>query len=296
MNTTPHHAPVWRWTRRAAAQQEDLWRQRLGDDASSLAVHGRPGARTVRLEVYAPRKARLAHLAKKFGGTLERIDAAKIIAKSSAPRRPIRIAGGLAVTDIQGAWPAGHPRPAILLRIAGAMAFGTGEHATTAACLRLLREEAGRLRPGWTLLDIGTGSGILAIAAEKLGAASATAFDNDARAVRAALANARRNRCRRVTITEGNVLRWRAGRARHPVVVANVYSGILRAAAPQIVRAVRPGGCLILSGILRAEKEGVLRTFLEHPMVLEKSTQRGKWATLMLRAAAYGSSFASRSM
>lgn len=285
MNAAVHYPPTWRWTRRVAAHQEEFWRGRLEDGGYSPAVHGRPGARTVRLEIYAQRKTELTHLVKKFDGTLERINVEKIISQSLIPRRPIRITSGLAVTDVRGTWPTNLPRPAILLRIAGAMAFGTGEHATTASCLRFLQEEARHLQPGWTALDIGTGSGILAIAAEKLGAASVTAFDNDARAVSAALANARRNRCRRITITEGDVLRWSAGWTRHPVVAANVYSSILRAAAPRIIRAVRPGGCLILSGILRTEESEVLRTFLEYPLNLEKAARRGKWATFLLRTA-----------
>ena len=189
----------------------------------------------------------------------------------------------MAVIDAHGSWPAAQAKPRLLLRIAGAMAFGTGEHATTSACLRFLRAEAARLEPGWTTLDIGTGSGILAIAAEKLGAERVDAFDYDERAIKAAQANLRRNRCRRITLTKKNLLRWKP-RSRHPIVVANVFSEILRLAAEPITAAVRPGGCLILSGILRPQEQETLETFRALGFHLEAVSRRGKWVTLQLRA------------
>jgi ribosomal protein L11 methyltransferase len=236
----------------------------------------------LRLEGYASGIV-LRRLREEFGGKLERIDTVKIATRANAPRRPLRIARDLAIIDAHGSWPATKPKPRLILRIAGAMAFGTGEHATTAACLRFLRDEAGRAGPHWTLLDIGTGSGILAIAAEKLGATRVEAFDDDERAIKAAQANLRRNRCRRIKLTRKNLLRWKP-RQRHPLVLANVFSEILRLAAPQITAAVRPGGCLILSGILRTQEDEILATFLARRLILEKTARRGKWVTLKLRA------------
>jgi ribosomal protein L11 methyltransferase len=163
------------------------------------------------------------------------------------------------------------------------MAFGTGEHATTAACLRFLCQEAGRIGKDWTMLDIGTGSGILAISAEKLGAKRVDAFDYDERAIKAAQANMRRNRCGRIKTTKTNLLRWKP-RKTYPLVAANVFSEILRLAAPQITAAVRPGGCLILSGILRQQEHETLETFLLFGLQLEAVSRRGKWVTLQLKA------------
>ena len=134
-----------------------------------------------------------------------------------------------------------------------------------------------------TALDIGTGSGILAIAAEKLGAKRVDAFDNDARAIPAARANLRRNRCGRVHITKTNLLRWKP-RRRYPLVVANVFSEILRAATTQITAAVMPGGCLVLSGILRPQERETLANFEARGFRIENTSRRGKWVTLQLRA------------
>ena len=278
-------ATTWRWTRKAPAYHEAAWRERLSClGAGCLVVHTQPRAKTIRLEVYADRPTPLRQLARILGGKVDRLDAEKIATRANAPRRPLRIGRKLGVIDTDGRWPENLPRPEILLRIGSAMAFGTGEHATTSACLRFLVEEAKSCAPGWACLDLGTGSGILAIAAEKLGAAKVRAIDYDLRAVRAAKDNLARNRARCITLTEGNLLKWSPGRARYRVVLANVFSEILRSAAPRIARAVAPGGCLVLSGILRTQETGVLRTFRPLGFKLEAVSRRGKWVTLRLRA------------
>lgn len=277
---------VWRWVRHASAAHEDAWRERLAFlGEANLVVHARPGTKMIRLEAYDASAAPLRQVAREFGGKVDRLDAEKIVARANAPRKPLRLARDLAVMDAHGAWPPSMAQPRILLRIGGAMAFGTGEHATTAACLRFVRDESARLGEDWTMLDIGTGTGILAIAAEKLGAARVEAFDYDLRAVKAALANAKRNRCRRVKFSRADLLAWKPGRANYPLVAANVFSEILRAAASQIVNAVAPGGCLILSGILRVQEKETLATFVARKLQLEKTSRRGKWVTLQLRKA-----------
>jgi ribosomal protein L11 methyltransferase len=261
---------------------EDAWRERLAFLGTGLVIHIRPGTKLLRLEGYASGSV-LRQLRQEFGGKLERIDTVKIATRANAPRRPLVVARDLAIIDAHGSWPAAKPKPRILLRITGAMAFGTGEHATTAACLRFLCQEAGRIGKDWTMLDIGTGSGILAISAEKLGAKRVDAFDYDERAIKAAQANMRRNRCGRIKTTKTNLLRWKP-RKTYPLVVANVFSEILRLAAPQITATVRPGGCLILSGILRQQEHETLETFLLFGLQLEAVSRRGKWVTLQLKA------------
>jgi ribosomal protein L11 methyltransferase len=278
--STPRH--IQRWVRHASAAHEDAWRERLAFLGTGLVIHIRPGTKLLRLEGYASGSV-LRQLRKEFGGKLERIDTVEIATRANAPRRPLRIVRDLAIIDTHGSWPATKPKPRILLRITGAMAFGTGEHATTAACLRFLRDEAGRADQDWTLLDIGTGSGILAIAAEKLGAKQIDAFDYDERAFKAARANMLRNRCRRIKMTKTNLLRWKPRRT-YPLVVANVFSEILRLAAPQITSSVRPGGYLIISGILRPQEQETLGTFLRFGLQLEAVSRRGKWVTLKLRS------------
>lgn len=273
----------WRWVRHVSAAHEDAWRERLADAGPALAVTGRPGSRVARLEVYDTSAAPLRGLARQFGGMVERIDHAAIVARANAPRKPVRIARDFVVLDAAGRLPAGAPRPRIVLRVGAAMAFGTGDHATTASCLRLMHGLAAELPPGWTALDVGTGSGILAVAAEKLGAARVMAFDNDGAAVRAAMANARRNRCSRIVFETRDLLRGRATAGRHALVLANVYSTILVEAAPRLVRSVAPGGFLVISGILRGQLPATLDAFAAEGLEVERRILRGKWATALLR-------------
>ena len=238
----------------------------------------------IRLEAYSPAASSLRRVVREFGGTVEPIDIQAIVAEANAPRKPLQLGRNMAILDAHDHWPKDRPKPRVLLRIGSAMAFGTGDHATTAACLRFLREEARRMPAGWTALDIGTGSGILAMAAEKLGASGVTAFDYDPRAVRAAQGNIRRNRCTKISIATMDVREWRPGSKRHPLIMANLFSELLRAAAPRIIRSLSPGGTLILSGILRPQEKETLETFLTGGLVFDKAARRGKWVSLLLRA------------
>lgn len=134
------------------------------------------------------------------------------------------------------------------------LSFGTGRHATTGYCLAevVRRREPGRVQ---SLLDIGTGSGILAIAAAKLGYRPVKAFDNDPAAVRVARENARLNAVAPgLSLARGDVLKLpRHPARRYDVVCANLISTLLVARRRDIAAQVSPGGTLVVAGILRAE-------------------------------------------
>jgi ribosomal protein L11 methyltransferase len=158
------------------------------------------------------------------------------------------------------------------------LSFGTGQHPTTVFCLRQLATVAGDLRnsrgkqrtrgsqstgTGRSLLDMGTGSGILAIAAAKLGYAPIAAFDCDADAVRVARANARLNGVAgKVRITRGDVakLPLRSLR-RYDMICANLIAPLLIAERRRLANRLRRDGTLVLAGILKAEFSGVQRAF-----------------------------------
>jgi ribosomal protein L11 methyltransferase len=251
---------------------------------AQLVVYAKPFAKTARLEIYDNKPAALRALAKKHGGSVAKLNLFRLSARAKQPRKPLRLTKDCAVLDTHGTWPTRWPRPRFLLRIGSDLAFGTGEHATTASCLRLLQNETSGLTDKWTALDVGTGSGILAIAAEKFGAGHIDAFDYDALALRTAERHGRLNHCRRIRFAEKNLLRWKPTR-RYRVVLANVFSEILRQAAPQLTRAVAADGCLILSGIFRVQENDVLPTFCRLGFVPEKIFRRGKWSALLMRHA-----------
>ncbi len=144
-----------------------------------------------------------------------------------------------------------------MLIIPAGAAFGTGEHATTAMSLRLL-ERVTRGRPaGWRMLDAGTGSGILALAARRFGAGEVVAVDNDPRAIKTARANARSNHIRGLEFVVGDVRKQVRGK--FDLIAANLYSELLAAVLPRFRRGLREDGRLILSGVLRRQERGIAR-------------------------------------
>jgi ribosomal protein L11 methyltransferase len=158
------------------------------------------------------------------------------------------------------------------------LSFGTGQHPTTEFCLRQLaaRRESGKAQ---SFLDIGTGSGILAIAAAKLGYAPITAFDVDAEAVRVARANARRNRVLdRIRFAQADLARLpRTPARRHHVICANLTSDLLIGEHRRILASLRPGGTLILAGILAKEFSQVRRTYESAGLTLIASRIEREW-------------------
>jgi ribosomal protein L11 methyltransferase len=137
------------------------------------------------------------------------------------------------------------------------MAFGTGTHPTTALCLRALDRLLVE-RPGAAVLDVGTGSGLLAIAARKLGAKRAAGTENDPVALRVAGENAARNGVEvalHLAAPEGVP-------GEFDVVVANILANTLAELAPAIAAKVAPGGALLLSGLLAGQEEGVRAAYV----------------------------------
>ncbi|WP_437480917.1 50S ribosomal protein L11 methyltransferase [Sorangium sp. So ce1014] len=144
-------------------------------------------------------------------------------------------------------------------------AFGTGLHATTALVAELLDEHAAELR-GREILDVGTGSGILALVALLLGAERAVAIDNDDDVIEVVLENAARNGLEgRIAASAGVVEQVTR---QFPWVVANIEARVLRPLGPELARVLAPGGWLILSGILEGERDDLVARYTSLPRPL----------------------------
>lgn len=182
---------------------------------------------------------------------------------------------------IRPEWIRRAPRPGQhVVTLDPGLSFGTGHHPTTRFCLRELVKARPRQNPK-SMLDIGTGSGLLAIAAAKLGFQPIFAFDSDPVAVRVAQANARRNGVRRrIRIFESNVRDLRCTLRLHDVVCANLQTDLLLEQAPGIAGAVARGGRLVLAGILRAEMPSVLQTYEHHHLQRVHVTAGKEWSSV----------------
>lgn len=167
----------------------------------------------------------------------------------------------------------------VTVEIEPGMSFGTGQHPTTRSCLRMLDDIASGV-PG-SLLDIGCGSGILAIAGAKLGFRPVVAVDNDPVAVRIARENAGRNGTgRRVSFRVADLAGLRTAR-RYDVVVANILAGVLIANARRISAFLAPGGDsrLVLSGILSTQYAQVRSAYESLGLVEVRRLRDGKWTS-----------------
>jgi ribosomal protein L11 methyltransferase len=170
------------------------------------------------------------------------------------------------------------------LLIDAAIAFGTGEHASTAGCLRALADLM-RRRPSRTVLDMGTGTGILAIAAAKLGARRVLAVDIDGNAVRVAQENFRRNGVgpyARAAWSPGYKSRFVRRRAPFDLVCANILAMPLAKMARDLGAVLAPGGVAILSGLLGRQEPLVLAAHRRRRLILRRRIAIDGWHTLIL--------------
>ncbi len=182
----------------------------------------------------------------------------------------------------------GQPAGTIALRIDAGLAFGTGTHATTRGCLELLATlDAGE---AISAVDVGCGSGILAIAMAKLWRRAVIGGDNDAEAVGVARENAELNGvgalCRFVTAA-GLQAPELADRAPYDLIVANILAGPLVELADSFAGAIRPGGRVLLSGLLVEQADDIVAAYGRKDFLIERSVDLESggawWRTLMLR-------------
>lgn len=164
-----------------------------------------------------------------------------------------------------------------VIQIDPGMAFGTGQHPTTAMCLRLLEET---VQPGMSVLDLGSGSGILSIAAAKLGAARVLALDIDPQAVKATGENAATNAAATVVEAREGPL-GAAGGETFDIIVANISGLTLERLAADLTRSLNSDGVLIASGFLEDAVEGLRRGFEGVGLRIDRVADEGVWRAIV---------------
>ena len=168
----------------------------------------------------------------------------------------------------------------VIIELDPGMAFGTGHHPTTTMCLAALEET---VEPASSVLDLGCGSGILSIAAARLGASHVLALDVDSTAVDTAAANIRQNGVASVVEVDEGTLPYPSLRpGGYDVVVANISSTVISGLAGSIARAARPGGRVVASGILDQARGPVAQRLEEAGLHLERVDVDGDWVALRL--------------
>ena len=279
MSSATHYT----WRKLGSAKWEDAWVERLQEVSDRLAITSLAGAKTIRLEAFQLTKAQAGRLRKAFGGTVA--VQKKQRAVSEAVRVPIKVRDVLVVVGSERERTGQEkllPGRAVLVIPAG-MAFGTGDHATTATCLRFLADVSETLAgKTWEMLDLGAGSGILALAARVLGARRVEAGDFDPHAVRTAKENVRLNGLTNVVVKKTDVRDWKPPRT-WDVVAANLFSDLLQEVAPKIAAATARDGWIVFSGILRTQEREVVVAFRRAGLHIERVVRKGKWVSGLAR-------------
>ncbi len=283
---------IYVWSKLTAEKWLDAWEERFaGGESGALVITLIPGHKRARIELYCQTAKAARQVQEQFGGSIRQTRSQNWAALVQEPPPPVKIRDELVIcaartpAEVAAARRA-HPGRQVIATPPD-MAFGTGHHATTATVLRLLVDEARNFNANgrsWSLGDLGCGSGILAIAARKLGAADAWGCDFDPKAVKVARENAARNGVPEVVFDEVDVLSWKPRRAqRWEVVTANLFADILENAFPTIVKVMKPGGVVFLSGILHTQADDCLRAAEQAGLVIERRLRTGKWVTAKAR-------------
>jgi ribosomal protein L11 methyltransferase len=203
------------------------------------------------------------------------------VARSLEGLKPV-IAGGVYV---YGSHEEAAPPPGVIpIRIDAAQAFGTGHHETTTGCLEAIEATLKRRRPT-RMIDIGTGTGVLAIALAKRTRLPVIASDIDPVATRTALDNARDNGVGPLItgVTAPGLGHPAIARgAPYDLIVANILARPLTELAPAIARASAPGATIILSGLLATQSAWVANAYRQQGIILRRRLVRGDWAALVL--------------
>lgn len=174
------------------------------------------------------------------------------------------------------------PRDSVVITLDPGLSFGTGQHPTTRFCLEWL-VKLRRAGASQALLDVGTGSGILAVAGARLGYAPVRAIDLDQSCVRTTRENAARNGVSaHVQVETADLARWSPPRAPFPVVCANLTADVLRRHAGRLGGFVGGGGSLLLAGILRAESRVVAEAFRAFGFEVRHKKPEAEWTSLRL--------------
>ncbi len=157
------------------------------------------------------------------------------------------------------------------------MSFGTGHHATTFQVIRFMKDMNFK---GMSVLDFGTGTGVLAILAEKLGAAGIDAFDNDLWSIENSRENIESNKCVRIELTQGEEVK---GDKKYDIILANINKHVILAHMKSIKDHCVVGGWVLFSGLLAGDRSEVVKYASEYGLSLEAFTEKDNWLALKMR-------------
>jgi len=280
---------MYLWSKSVAKAHEGVWQERIGHLPGAVISEAFQAERIL-VEVYTETQEEALVLQVCYGGKVQAVKTVDWVAHTAPENTPpliirdrliISASDSPAVTEaLRRRYP-----NRIILTVPAERAFGTGNHATTSTCLRMLCDEVkARKGQAWKLADIGCGTGVLALAGLRLGAVSAVAFDFDPVAVEIARRNIERNGgAHHLELFQADVFQWEpTEEQKADIVLANLFSTVLQKAFPKLIATMRPGALLIISGILNTQAEETLTAAARAGLKLRRKVARGKWVTASL--------------
>jgi ribosomal protein L11 methyltransferase len=273
---------MYLWSKLAGERWIDAWEERFSGNPNFVLEYIK-GGKSVRLQVYCQNEKEANAIKKLFGGSIRKVKDAEWNKAPELPK-PVKIRDVFLVSAESDPkkikeLSRQHPKRQLIV-IPPEMAFGTGDHATTSTCLRFLVDIAReRNDTSWSVADLGTGTGLLAIAARKLGATEVWGCDFDPFAVNVAKRNADRNGTPEIVMKDQDVLKWNPRKSGYNVVAANLFSTVLIEAWPVIAKSLAKGGDLVVSGILATQAWDVFEAAAKSGLGFSKVIKKGKWVT-----------------
>jgi ribosomal protein L11 methyltransferase len=188
---------------------------------------------------------------------------------------PIEVTDNIA---IKPSWKEYNGSAKIVIEIDPKMSFGTGHHETTRMMVRLLEKH---IKGGEKILDVGTGTGVLAIAAIKLGAGDCIAVDKDEWSIENSLENVRKNGVAgKINVIRGEVAS--VGEEDFDIVVANLNRNTLLYIEPELRKRCKPGGVLLLAGILTLDEESIVDSYTKSGFRVVEALHEAEWSALAM--------------
>jgi len=285
-----NEAVLFRWSKLIDPNDEIEWETRLLLDEVAFSIEKLVNRKRSRISSFCETRELADSYKTQYGGGVARIlpeEWEPAIDPSEARILRIRDQFIVSETDDEATLAdLGEQNPGReILSFPPQLAFGTGGHPTTANCLRFLVDAAAPLadKP-WQFLDLGCGSGILSVAAAKLGAEQTVAVEFDPRALNFARLNGERHNTKnQIEYLEADVRELLKSPPKRPyeIIAANLFSDLLVEVIPMLEQWLHPEGHLIISGFLTSQAKTVNEVAEKHGIPLENFLRRGKWVAAM---------------
>ncbi|MEO0413822.1 MAG: 50S ribosomal protein L11 methyltransferase [Verrucomicrobiota bacterium] len=283
---SPNMDNIYRWSKFVEESELDEWETRLIVDEVEYLVEFVVNRKRHRLDSYSTEREQAEELKKRYGGGVTHIKPEQWQpATGPESDKVLKILDQFVVTESDDAahiqkLAAEHAGKTVL-SFPPQLAFGTGGHPTTANCLRFLVDFAkANDSDDWDLLDLGCGSGILAVAGAKLNAKKIEALELDEIALDWARKNGgRHDVADAIDFIEADAIKWLREEPphRYDVVAANLFRDLLVEVLPSLPKWLKPGGTVILSGFLTTQAKDVNDVAAKYGIELEDFLRRGKW-------------------